>query len=106
MALARPEARKGSVGGGALLWALFKFFKGSLFLNAIPRFLVIAFRYSQPILINSTIRYVTEPTTEIEEKDIAGYHLILAALVIYVGSGVSCLVIHCSHLYTEGAIGI
>ena len=68
--------------------------------------MVIAFRYSQPILINSTITYVTEPTTEIEERNITGYHLILAALVIYAGSGVSCLVIHCSSLYTDGAIGI
>lgn len=61
--------------------------------------MVIAFRYSQPILINSTIRYVTEPVTEIEERDVTGYHLILAAFLIYVGSGASCSLLYCSFRY-------
>ena len=52
--------------------------------------MVIAFRYSQPILINKTIKYVTEPVTKHEERDITGYQLIFATLVIYVGSGVRC----------------
>jgi ATP-binding cassette subfamily C (CFTR/MRP) protein 1 len=71
---------------------LFGFFKGSLLLNAIPRLMVIIFRYSQPILINNTIRYVTEPATEIDEWNVTGYQLILAALVIYVGSAVKLFV--------------
>ena len=106
MNLAKPEPKEGSEGGGALLWALFGFFKGSLLLNAIPRLILIAFRYSQPILINSTIRYVTEPVTEIEEPDVTGYHLILAAFIIYVGSAVSCSLSYCSSLNTDDATGI
>jgi ATP-binding cassette subfamily C (CFTR/MRP) protein 1 len=89
-----------------LLWALFRLFKGSLLLNAIPRLMVIVFRYSQPILINSTIRYVAEPVTDSVGQEITGYYLILAAFVIYVGNGVSCLLIYCSSLDTDGAIGI
>lgn len=100
--LAKSELKEGSEGGGALLWALFRFFKASLLLNAIPRLMVIAFRYSQPILINRTIRYVTVPATEIEERGATGFHLIVAAFVIYVGSGVSCSLIHCSSLDTDG----
>jgi len=73
-----------------LLWALFGLIKGSLVLNAIPRLMVTVFRYSQPILISSTIRYVTEPVTGIIERDITGYHLILATFVICVGRPVSC----------------
>jgi ATP-binding cassette subfamily C (CFTR/MRP) protein 1 len=60
--------------------------------------MVIAFRYSQPILINSTIKYIIEPVTESEERDVTGYYLILAAFVIYVGSGVSCSIFYCSYL--------
>jgi ATP-binding cassette subfamily C (CFTR/MRP) protein 1 len=52
--------------------------------------MLIGFTYSQPIFINRTIRYVAAPATEMEERDITGYHLILAAFIIYVGSGVSC----------------
>jgi ATP-binding cassette subfamily C (CFTR/MRP) protein 1 len=95
-----------SEGGGTLLWVLFRFFKGSLLLNAIPRLILIAFRYSQPILINSTIRYVTGPVTEIEEQDVTGYNLILAAFVIYVGTAVSCSLVYRLFLDTNGAIGI
>jgi hypothetical protein len=102
----KSESKEASEGGGTLLWALFRFFKGSLLLNAIPRLILITFRYSQPILINSTIRYVTGPVTEIEEQDVTGYNLIFAAFVIYVGSAVSCFFVYCSSLDTDGAIGI
>lgn len=87
--IAKPKPKEDSEGGGALLWALFRFLKVSLILNAIPRLMVIAFRYSQPILINSTIKYVTGPVTENKEQDVTGYRLIFTAFVIYVGSGVS-----------------
>lgn len=93
--LAKPEPKEGSEGSGLLLWALFKFFRKSLLLNAIPRLMVIAFRYSQPILINSMIRYISEPVTESEEWNLYGYQLILAAFIIYVGRGVRFLVIYC-----------
>ncbi|KAI3325328.1 ABC transporter [Xylariaceae sp. AK1471] len=95
--LAKPEPKEGSSGGSALLWAMFGFFKGSLLLNAIPRLLMIAFRYSQPIFINSTIRYVTEPITETEGRDTTGYYLIFAAFIIYAGLGVSFCIYWQSH---------
>lgn len=49
---------------------------------------LIAFRYTQPFLINSTIRYVIEPVTEADEDDFTGYYLIAGAFVVYVGSAV------------------
>ncbi|RFU34159.1 hypothetical protein B7463_g2169, partial [Scytalidium lignicola] len=91
------KPKEGSEGGGALLWALFKFFRGSLLLNAIPRLMVIAFRYSQPIFISSTIRYVSEPVTKLSEQDVTGYYLIFAAFVIYAGTGVSFCIYYQSH---------
>jgi ATP-binding cassette subfamily C (CFTR/MRP) protein 1 len=94
LTLGKPESEESIEGGSSLLWALFGFFKGSLILNAIPRLGLIAFRYSQPIIINKTIRYVTKPTTEMEERDITGYHLIIATFIIYIGSGVSCLLVN------------
>ncbi|KAH8591587.1 P-loop containing nucleoside triphosphate hydrolase protein [Bisporella sp. PMI_857] len=93
----KPESTEGSKGGGALLWALFEFFKRSLFLNAIPRLMMIFFRYAQPILINSTIKYVTKPVTDIGGKNITGLRLAFAAFVIYVGSAVSFCIYYQSH---------
>ncbi|KAE9374390.1 putative multidrug resistance protein [Stipitochalara longipes BDJ] len=93
----KPEPEEESEGAGVVLWALFRFFGSSLLLNAIPRLMVIAFRYSQPILINSTIRYVSEPVTEGEKWEATGYQLIFAAFIIYVGSGVSFCIYHQSH---------
>lgn len=87
--LGKPKLKDASGHGGALLWALLKFFRGSLLLNAVPRLLMIAFRYSQPIFIKSTIKYVTEPSLTVQGRDDTGYYLILAALVIYVGLAVS-----------------
>jgi ATP-binding cassette subfamily C (CFTR/MRP) protein 1 len=87
--LAKPESKEGSESGSALLWALFRFSRGSLLVNAIPRLLQIGFIYAQPIFISRTIQYVAAPATEMEERDNTGYHLILAAFVIYGGSAVS-----------------
>ncbi|KAG9247609.1 putative multidrug resistance protein [Calycina marina] len=83
---ARPEV---SEGGKVLLWALLKSFRGSLFLNAIPRFMIIAFKFAQPVLVNSTIQYVTQASKEAGEDDATGYYLILTTSVIYIGSAVS-----------------
>ena len=91
-ALARSKLKDGSGGAGLVLWALFRIFRKSLLLNAIPRLMGIVFRYSQPILINSTIRYISDPVTENDEAKASGFQLILAAFIIYVGSGVSCLI--------------
>jgi hypothetical protein len=83
---ARPDPSDGSSGGGTLLWALLKLFRGSLLLTAIPRSMMVIFTYSQPIFINKTIAYVTEPGQSKE-----GHYLIIAALFIYLGMGVSYL---------------
>ncbi|RDW87858.1 hypothetical protein BP5796_03552 [Coleophoma crateriformis] len=93
----KTKPREQTEGGGALLWALFRFFKGSLLLNAIPRMVVIVFRYLQPILIIKTIGYVSEPVTEIENRDVTGFQLVLATLLIYVGSGVFFCIYYQSH---------
>ncbi|KAK6212798.1 hypothetical protein LQW54_004887 [Pestalotiopsis sp. IQ-011] len=81
----KSDIKNASGHGGALLWVMIKFFRGSLSLNAFPRLLMIAFRYSQPVFINSTIKYVTKPSLTADVRDDTGYYLILAALVIYVG---------------------
>ncbi|KAH8812816.1 putative multidrug resistance protein [Xylogone sp. PMI_703] len=94
---AKLEPKEGSSDGGALLWAMFLFLKGSLFINTIPRLIMIVFRYSQPILINNTIRYVTEPMNETEGRNDTGYHLVLAAFVIYVGLGVTFCIYYQNH---------
>ncbi|KAI1810238.1 P-loop containing nucleoside triphosphate hydrolase protein [Poronia punctata] len=91
-------------GGGALLWALLKFFRLNLMLTAIPRLMMVLFTYSQPILIHSTVNYVTNETVGSTE----GQYLIVAALVIYLGMGVSFCVYYQSHnrikVQTRGAI--
>ena len=73
--------------GNLLLWVVFKFFLRSLLFNSVPRLTMIGFRYMQPILINNTIRYVTEPSAEGDTQQ-TGYYLVLTAFVIYVGMGV------------------
>jgi ATP-binding cassette subfamily C (CFTR/MRP) protein 1 len=62
--------------------------------NTVVRLAWIIFKYSQPVLINRTIRYVSEPVTEIEGRDMTGYYLILATFIIYVGAGVSFSLIY------------
>ncbi|KAG8169736.1 hypothetical protein KVR01_000481 [Diaporthe batatas] len=53
----------------------------------LPRLLLIAFRYSQPILISTVIRYVNTP---LEEKSSnTGYAVILMAVVTYLGLAIS-----------------
>lgn len=85
--VAKPKPdEKSDAGGSALLWTLFKMFRGSLFFNAIPRLLLIVARYAQPFLISATIEYVTTPVTENSGSNWHGYQLILATLALYVSS--------------------
>ncbi|KAI0430891.1 putative ABC transporter [Xylaria sp. FL1042] len=62
-------------------------FKTQFFAAIIPRLLLIAFRYSQPILIKQSIRYVASylPGSGVGN----GYWLILAAVTIYLGRALS-----------------
>lgn len=58
------------------------------FLAAItPRLFLILFRYSQPVLIKQSIRFVTKPP-DIEESNY-GYWIVVAAVAIYLGLAVS-----------------
>ncbi|CEJ87424.1 hypothetical protein VHEMI04411 [[Torrubiella] hemipterigena] len=82
--------------GMMLLWVVFRFFQRSLLFNSVPRLMMIVFRYMQPVFINNTIRFVTEPATEINEQ-ITGRYLILTAVVIYVGLGVSFCMYYQNH---------
>lgn len=57
---------------------------------AIPRLLSVVFRFAQPVLINVTIRYVTQPATQSEgTEDVTGTQIIFAAIIIYSGTIVS-----------------
>ncbi|KAK5653329.1 hypothetical protein OQA88_9020 [Cercophora sp. LCS_1] len=57
------------------------------FLSAIPpRLFLILFRYSQPILIRQSIRYVTTTTSSSPNH---GYWLIVSAITIYTGLALS-----------------
>jgi hypothetical protein len=53
----------------------------------IPRLFLIAFRYSQPALIRHSIQFVTSPSAV--DADNRGYWLVVAAVITYVGLGVS-----------------
>lgn len=54
----------------------------------LPRLSLIIFRYSQPILISTAIRYLNAP---LEEKSSnKGYSVILMAVVVYLGLAVRC----------------
>lgn len=58
------------------------------FLAAIvPRLFLICFRYSQPILIRESIRYVVAYPTDAESNQ--GFWLVLSAVAVYVGLAVS-----------------
>ncbi|KAI4597331.1 hypothetical protein KJ359_004437 [Pestalotiopsis sp. 9143b] len=106
--IGKSDLKNASGHGGALLWVMIKFFRGSLLLNAVPRLLMIAFRYSQPVFINSAIKYVTKPSLTADARDDTGYYLILAALAIYVGLAVSFAIYYQSHnrikTQTRGAL--
>lgn len=52
----------------------------------LPRLSLIAFRYSQPILISTAIRYLNAPLEEKSPKK--GYSVILMAVVVYLGLAV------------------
>lgn len=59
---------------------------------ALPRLVVTLLRYSQPLLISTTIAYVTPKVSSFGNDlalDLTGYQIIVATVVIYVGSAVS-----------------
>lgn len=89
MVVAKPKP--GSDSAMPLLKALFRCFGIDMLVLTIPRLLSTAFRYTQPILINRTIQYVTRRATESDETrdDVTGTQIIFAAVIIYSGTTVS-----------------
>lgn len=53
----------------------------------LPRLSLIVFRYSQPVLISTAIRYLSAPPEE--KYSGTGYSIILMAGVVYIGLAVS-----------------
>ncbi|KAI0973805.1 putative ABC transporter [Xylaria arbuscula] len=78
---AKPETNH------ALPLALMTCFKEEFLAAVIPRLLLIAFRYAQPILIKVSIRYVANYSPGVGIGH--GYWLILAAFAIYLGRALS-----------------
>ncbi|KAI8633828.1 putative ABC transporter [Xylariaceae sp. FL1651] len=75
---------------GTLLLALFTCVKGPFLMTIFPRLFLTVFRYSQPLLIKESIKYVSTPTKSSITS--YGYWLIVAALTIYVGLATSTAV--------------
>ncbi|OHE98497.1 ABC transporter [Colletotrichum orchidophilum] len=71
----------------ALLRSLFSMTKMALLSTAIPRLVLIGFRFSQPFLINRIIRYVDGDRGS-DPKSI-GYSLIAATGLVYLGNALS-----------------
>lgn len=57
----------------------------------LPRLFLAIFRYSQAIIINLTIRYVSKDVTRGSVSE-TGYWLVIAALIVYGGMAVSIAV--------------
>ncbi|KAF7524095.1 hypothetical protein PCG10_005999 [Penicillium crustosum] len=69
-------------------WQIGQAFKGTLALMVIPRLFLIGFTFSQPFLIASVLNWLDDPHSESN----AGYGLIGAALLIYLGMALSNLI--------------
>ncbi|CAI7605239.1 unnamed protein product [Penicillium palitans] len=69
-------------------WQIGRAFKGTLALMVIPRLFLIGFTFSQPFLIASVLNWLDDPHSESN----AGYGLIGATLLIYLGMAVSNLI--------------
>ncbi|KAG4028778.1 hypothetical protein MFRU_019g00660 [Monilinia fructicola] len=88
MVSARPETNK------SLPIALLKGLKTPFLAAVMPRLFMVAFRYSQPILINESIRYIVTYPKEAESNH--GTFLIASASIIYIGLALSTAVYqHC-----------
>lgn len=81
--LAQPE-RKTTL-PFVLLSCLIRPFRSAI----LPRLFLIIFRYSQAVLINITIRFVSQNGKTSGFTTSTGYWLVLLAIVIYVGMAVS-----------------
>jgi ATP-binding cassette subfamily C (CFTR/MRP) protein 1 len=78
--VAKPETKK------TLPLALLKCVNSLFVAAVIPRLFLIIFRYSQPILIQRSIRYVVDYSASAESSN--GYWLFAPAVGIYIGLAV------------------
>lgn len=69
-------------------WQIGRAFKGTLALMVIPRLFLIGFTFSQPFLVASVLNWLDDPRSESN----AGYGLIGATLLIYLGMALSNLI--------------
>jgi ATP-binding cassette subfamily C (CFTR/MRP) protein 1 len=83
-ATAKPERTT------TLPYVLLKCFKGPVAAAILPRLFLIVFRYSQPVLINISVRYIGNARKESGSTE-EGRWLIVGALAVYVGLAVSVL---------------
>ncbi|KAK9424055.1 putative ABC transporter [Seiridium unicorne] len=67
--------------------ALMGCLKTAFLAATVPRLLLIFFRYSQPVLINQSIKYATADPNALDTNH--GYWLIVSAVAIYVGIALS-----------------
>lgn len=88
-----------------LLFALLRCTKNPFIAAIIPRLFLIVFRYSQPVLIKQSIRFVTIYSNETGGE--YGYWLVVSAITIYVGLAVSHnLLTICTHYQHTNALQI
>ena len=80
MRLATPETKK------TLPLALFNYLRRPFVAAIIPRLFLLGFRYSQPILIKESIRYVVASPTGTGSS--RGSGLVVSAMIIYIGLAV------------------
>ncbi|KAE9376652.1 ABC transporter [Stipitochalara longipes BDJ] len=71
-----------------LPYVLLKCFKSSVAAAILPRLFLIVFRYSQPLLINVSVRYIGNAREESGSTE-EGHWLVMGALIVYVGLAVS-----------------
>ncbi|OIW22995.1 putative ABC transporter [Coniochaeta ligniaria NRRL 30616] len=81
---AKPETKR------TLPLVLLKCIRKPFMAAIIPRLFLIVFRYSQPMLIRQSIRFVTMPSES--AVTMRGYWLIVSAVVVYLGLAISTAV--------------
>lgn len=66
--------------------ALVSSMRSQFFAPVLPRLCLIVFRYAQPVLIRTAVRYLSTPVNETRSR--AGYSVIVMAIVVYIGLAV------------------
>lgn len=71
----------------ALVWSCLNALKWPLLSSAVPRLILIGFKYAQPFLLNRTIGFVNAAPSK--QPDGIGWGLVGAYAVVYIGLAVS-----------------